>query len=258
MSDLVFEDVGFGYGDRRLIDGLDLALEGSGLTALVGPNGAGKSTLLKLAAGLLPPDAGTVRLHGRALAGMPARARARAVGYLAPDGRSAWPMTVRSVVALGRAPWLKPLRRLSDADEEAIAAAMDRTGVKALAGRRFDTLSSGECARVLIARTLAGRAPLLVLDEPTAALDVRHQLGVMEILREAVAAGAQVLVAVHALDLAARYADRVLVLDGGRLAADGPPGAALSEDVVRDVFGVHAPGGIVATGLRAVAHHPRP
>lgn len=250
MTGLVFDRVEFGYDDRMLLDGLHLSLEGPGLTALVGPNGAGKSTLLKLAAGLIAPARGEVRLDGRPLAALSDRERARAVGYLAPDGRSAWPMAARSVVALGRAPWLKPLRRLSTEDDAAIDAAMAQTAVADLAGRRFDTLSSGERARVLIARTLAGHAPLLVLDEPTAALDVRHQLGVMDILREAVAGGAQVLVAVHALDLAARYADRVLVLDRGRIAADGPPAEALSESVVRDVFGVRAPGGIAATPLR--------
>ncbi|WP_300540971.1 ABC transporter ATP-binding protein [Maricaulis sp.] len=249
MSGPQFRNARFGYGSRLVIDGLDLCLETPGVTALVGPNGAGKSTLLKLAAGLLAPTSGRVFVNGRALAGMPDRDRARTIGYLAPDGRSAWPVTVRTIVALGRAPWLKPLRRLSGTDEAAIARAMDQTGVTGLAERRFDTLSSGERARVLLARVLAGETPVLVLDEPTAALDIRHQLGVMEILRSAAARGAHVVVAVHALDLAARYADRVVVLRTGAIAADGAPADALGEDVMRDVFGISAPGGIRPTPL---------
>jgi iron complex transport system ATP-binding protein len=190
-----------------------------------------------------------VALNGRLLADLPLRERARTIGYLAPDGRSAWPMTVRNLVALGRAPWRQPLRALGADDRAAIEQAMEQTGIADLAGRGFDTLSSGERARALIARTLAGRAPLLVLDEPTAALDIRHQLGVMEILQDAAKAGTQVIVAVHALDLAARFADRVLVMKQGAILADGPAETALSEAVVSEAFDVRAPGGIVPTRL---------
>ena len=249
MSELSFERVDFGYDDRMLLRRASLDFAGSGLTALVGPNGAGKSTLLKLAGGLLNPVSGRVVLDGRSLSDMPDRERARAIGYLAPDGRSAWPMTVRNLVALGRAPWRKPLRDLGEADMIAVDRAMTQTGMSDMADRRFDTLSSGERARTLIARTLAGGAPLMVLDEPTAALDVKHQLGVMGILQQAAASGTQVIVAVHALDMAARFADRVLVMKHGEILADGPPAEALAEDVVRDVFGVRAPGGIAPTPL---------
>jgi len=253
MSRLDFHHVDFGYGDRLLLRRTSLSFEGGGIAALVGPNGAGKSTLLKLAAGLLQPANGSVALNGRPLADLPLRERARMIGYLAPDGRSAWPMTVRNLVALGRAPWRQPLRALGADDRAAIEQAMEQTGIADLAGRRFDTLSSGERARALIARTLAGRAPLLVLDEPTAALDIRHQLGVMEILREAAKTGVQVIVAVHALDLAARFADRVLVMKRGAILADGPADAALSEAVVSEAFDVRAPGGIVPTRLAPLA-----
>ena len=249
MTQLCFDRVDFGYGDRLLLHRIGLSFEGAGITAVVGPNGAGKSTLLKLAAGLLVPQSGRVTLDGRVLSALTDRERAREVGYLAPDGRAAWPMTVRNLVALGRAPWRKPLRDLSPTDRDAVDAAMAQTGVADLADRRFDTLSSGERARTLIARTLAGQARLMVLDEPTAALDVRHQLGVMEMLRQAAGTGTQVVVAVHAHDLAARFADRVVVVDRGGIVADGPPDAALSENVVRRVFGVHAPGGVAATPL---------
>ena len=249
MTELRFTNAGFGYGARPVLGRFDLALAPAGLTALVGPNGAGKSTCLKLAAGLLEPSGGRVQLEGRSVAAMPPRERARRIAYLASDGRLAWPMPAEAVVALGRVPWRQPLRALGEADKAAIEAAMRRTGVTQLADRRFDTLSSGEKARVLMARVLAVGAGLIVLDEPTAALDVRHQLELMDILKAEARNGAQILVAVHALDLAARYADRVLVMQEGRLVADGPAHAALGEAVVRDVFGVEAPGGIQPTEL---------
>lgn len=251
MTGLILSGLSFGYGERRLLDGLDLSFSDPGLTAIVGPNGAGKSTCLRLAAGLLQPDSGSVCLNGQALSDLSPRDRARRTGYLPPDGRSAWPMSAGAVVALGRAPWRKPLRQLSDDDRAAINDAMRQTDTLALAERRFDTLSSGEQARVLIARALAGQGEVLILDEPTAALDIRHQLGVMDILSGAAQAGRHVLVAVHALDLAARFADRVIVMQSGQVRADGPPGTALSEDVVRDVFGIRAPGGIRPTPLSA-------
>ena len=251
MTGLILSGLSFGYGERRLLDGLDLSFSDPGLPAIVGPNGAGKSTCLRLAAGLLQPDSGSVCLNGQALSDLSPRDRARRTGYLPPDGRSAWPMSAGAVVALGRAPWRKPLRQLSDDDRAAINDAMRQTDTLALAERRFDTLSSGEQARVLIARALAGQGEVLILDEPTAALDIRHQLGVMDILSGAAQAGRHVLVAVHALDLAARFADRVIVMQSGQVRADGPPGTALSEDVVRDVFGIRAPGGIRPTPLSA-------
>lgn len=251
MTGLILSDLSFGYGERRLLDGLDLSFSDPGLTAIVGPNGAGKSTCLRLAAGLLQPDTGSISLNGQALTDLSPRDRARRIGYLPPDGRSAWPMSAGAVVALGRAPWRKPLRQLSDADRAAIDDAMRQTDTLSLAERRFDTLSSGEQARVLIARALAGQGEVLILDEPTAALDIRHQLGVMDILSGAAEAGRHVLVAVHALDLAARFADRVIVMQSGQVRADGPPGEALSEAIVRDVFGIRAPGGIRPTPLSA-------
>ena len=159
-------------------------------------------------------------------------------------------MPVRRIVALGRVPHLKPLRRLTAEDEAAIDTALERAGIAGLAERPFDQLSSGERARVLLARALATRADLIVLDEPTAALDPRHQLGVMEILRAEANRGALVIVAAHALDLVARYADRALLMQDGRIMADAPPARSLSEPHIAEVFGVVAPGGITPTPLR--------
>ena len=247
---LELRSASFGYGARPALEQASFAAGSGELIALTGPNGAGKSTLLRLCAGLAVPAAGTVEVDGAQLYDQPPRHRARSIAYLPPDGRSAWPMPVRRIVALGRVPWLKPLRRLTAADETAIDLALDRAGIANLADRAFDQLSSGEQARALLARVLATGAPILLLDEPTAALDPRHQLGVMEILRAEADRGALVIVAAHALDLVARYADRAILMQSGRIIADGPPAISLSEARIAEVFGVVAPGGIAATPLR--------
>jgi len=227
-----------------ILDDLSLELEAGQVVALVGPNGAGKSTLLRAMAGLLVPSRGTVDLGAQLVSTMSPAERARHISYLAPDGRSAWPMQVRQIVALGRIPHLKPLRRFTTEDEAAIDQAMERAGVRNFAARSFDTLSSGEKARVLFARALANAAPVLLLDEPTAALDLRYQLEIMELAKAEAERGALVILSLHSLELAARYADRVLVLQSGKLVADAAPADALNETVCRDVFGIQAPGGI--------------
>jgi len=242
--------VGFGYHGRAVLSEIGFEAVGGELIALVGPNGAGKSSLLRLCAGLLEPGIGQAALDGTTLSSLPAQQRARRIAYLPPDGVSAWPMPVRRIVALGRVPHLKPLRRLSAEDEAAVDLALAKAGIADLAGRPFDQLSSGECARVLLARALATQADLILLDEPTAALDPRHQLGVMEILRAEAGRGALVIVAAHALDLVARYADRVLLMQDGRILADAPPAESLSQARIAKVFGVVAPGGITPTPLR--------
>lgn len=247
---LEFSAVDFGYQGRPALAQIGLEAGGGELVALVGPNGAGKSSLLRLCAGLLDADRGEVMLDGASIHDMPALQRARRIAYLPPDGASAWPMPVRRIVALGRVPHLKPLRRLSAEDEAAIDSALGRAGIAELADRPFDQLSSGERARVLLARALATRADLILLDEPTAALDPRHQLGVMEILRAEAGRGALVIVAAHALDLVARYADRAILMQAGRVIADAPPAESLSQARIAEVFGVVAPGGIVPTPLR--------
>jgi iron complex transport system ATP-binding protein len=224
------------------IDGLEL--QAGEVTAIVGPNGAGKSTLIRALAGVLEPAEGVVRLQGVNLARFAEKERARRIAYLPADSRLAWPMLAIRVVDLGRYPWLKPFSRASDEDDAAVADALERAGASSLAGRPFNELSSGEKARVLIARALATRAPALLLDEPAAALDPRHQIAVMEILRQEAARGVCVVFAGHSLELVSRYADRVLVIDRGGIAADGPPQAALGPDTLRQVFGLETPGGI--------------
>lgn len=250
MTRINVDQLSYRPGATELFSKLSLTLDGPGLVALVGPNGAGKSSLLRLLAGLATPDAGDVRLEGRSLASMEDAARARTLAYLPPDGRASWPLTVRRLVALGRIPHLKPLRQLGADDDRAIDAALARTATGHLADRRFDTLSSGEKARVLLARALSVGAGTLLLDEPMAALDVRHQLAVMGILAAEARSGTLVVVSLHALDLAARHADRVIVLDAGRVVADGTPERALDPSVLAGTFGVEAPDGLTRGGLR--------
>ena len=250
MSVISLEAVSLSYGERPALDAVSLEVRPGEVTALAGPNGAGKSSLLRLAAGLIPPRSGAVRLKTEPMAALSPRARARAIAYLPPDGRSAWPITARRLAALGRAPFLKPLRALSAADEAAVDRALERAGATAFADQPVDQLSSGERARVMIARALAGEAEALLLDEPTAALDPRHQLAVMEIARAEAARGAAVLIAAHALDLIAAYADRAVLMQDGGVRADGPPEAVFTPALLEEVFGVTAPGGIAPSPLR--------
>lgn len=250
MTGIRFDEAGLELGGRTILQPLSLLAGAGELIALAGPNGAGKSSLLRLAAGLLPPGRGAVEVDGQAVNGLAPRDRARQIAYLPAESREAWPLDVQSLVALGRIPFRKPLRRLSEADEAAIASAMQRAGVTAFASRRIDTLSSGERARVHLARMLATQAPVLLLDEPTAALDLKHQLAVMDIVAAEARAGRLVIMALHALDLAARHADRVVLMQKGQIHADAPPDKALSEENIRAVFGVEAPGGIRASVLK--------
>ena len=213
---------------RTVLRDLELVLRPGEIVALIGPNGAGKSTLIRALAGLLPVG-GAIRLAGRPLASWSADARARLLAYLPQEARIHWPMPVRRVVAMGRIPWLDWTARLSSADEDAIAEAMRLTATTELAVRSAARLSAGEKARVLLARALAGRPRVLLADEPVAALDPYYQMEILELLqRLAREREMTVLVSLHELTLAARYAARVLLLDRGRLVADGAPASVLT------------------------------
>jgi iron complex transport system ATP-binding protein len=237
---LALDRVSVALGGREVVRGVSAEFEGGGLVALVGPNGAGKTSLLRAITGVLPHH-GRIALGGRPLGELPRAERARAVGYL-PQGHVAhWPLAARDIVALGRAPHGAPdPGRLRPADEAAVARAMRLTGVAELADRPVTELSGGERARVALARVLATEAEVVLADEPTAALDPRFQLEIVRALRAAAEAGALVVAVTHDLALAARFAGRVLVMDGGRIAADGPPAEALSNEVLARVFGIAA------------------
>ncbi|MFE6484031.1 heme ABC transporter ATP-binding protein [Streptomyces sp. NPDC057757] len=221
-------------GSRDVLTGIDLTVRTGEVLALVGPNGAGKSTLLAALAADLAPDAGEVLICGRAARDWPPAELALRRAVLPQAAGLAFPFPVEEVVRMGRAPWAGTPRE--DEDDDAVARAQAATETTGFATRPFSALSGGEKARVALARVLAQRAPLLLLDEPTAALDLRHQELVLRVCRERAAAGDAVVVVLHDLGLAAAYADRVAVLHDGRTAADGPPAEVFEAGLLTRVY----------------------
>jgi iron complex transport system ATP-binding protein len=233
------EDLSLGYGDRTVIDHLDLRVPPGRVTAIVGPNACGKSTLLRSLSRLLAPRTGRVVLDGKDVHRMPAKQLARTLGLLpqspiAPEG-----ITVADLVGRGRHPHQGILSRWNTADDDAVGAALDATGTAALAERPVDELSGGQRQRVWIAMALAQQTDLLLLDEPTTFLDVSHQVEVLDLLTDLNRArGTTIVMVLHDLNLAARYADHLIALSAGRLHAAGHPDDVLTEDTVRAVFGL--------------------
>lgn len=228
-----------GYGDRTVVDGADLRIRTGERVALVGPNGAGKSTLLRALTGVLPPRSGTVELLGGPVDRVERRTLARTVAVVPEVADLPFAMPVDEVVALGRLPHEPPLTGLRPADIAAIDGAIDRVGIGHLRHRNVRELSMGERQLVFIAVAVAQAAPILVLDEPTAHLDIRHQVDVMELLVELNRRDGTTIIAVlHDLALAAHFFPRVVVLAEGRVVADGPPARTLDPDRIRGVFGV--------------------
>lgn len=222
-------------GGRSIVEGINITVASGSCVGLIGPNGAGKSTVLRALAGAVPLAGGEVILQGQHTDGLVRRERARRVAYLPQERRVEWGVRVRDVVALG----LLAGPRLSRSERTAkTTAALDDVEAIHLADRSAKTLSGGELARVLLARALATQAPLLLADEPMAGLDPSHQLHVMELLVRKARAGDGVLVVLHDLGLAARFCDRVVVLDRGRKVADGPPAEALTPRLLAETYGI--------------------
>jgi iron complex transport system ATP-binding protein len=216
--------------------GVSATLRAGEVTAICGPNGAGKSTLLATLAGLLEPRRGTVELEGQRLGAIPARSRARAIGYLPQSPEVAWDVDVATLAGLGRLPWPSSPQD----DEAAVAEALTALDLAGLARRPVSRLSGGERARALLARVLAGRPRWILADEPLASLDLAHQATLLDRFAAFAAEGRGVVLVLHDLARAMNRADRVLVMEGGHLVADGPPENALSHDMVRLVWGVEA------------------
>ncbi|WP_055612257.1 heme ABC transporter ATP-binding protein [Streptomyces phaeochromogenes] len=221
-------------GGREVLSGVDVTARAGEVLALVGPNGAGKSTLLGALAADLPAAAGVVRVHGRPASEWSAQELALRRAVLPQSAALSFPFAVEEVVRMGRAPWAG--RPEEGEDDAAVASAMAATEVSDFAGRSFSALSGGERARVALARVLAQRTRLLLLDEPTAALDLRHQELVLRVCRARAHAGDAVVVVLHDLGLAAAYAHRVVILRAGRAVADGRPAEIFTDRLLSDVY----------------------
>jgi ABC-type cobalamin/Fe3+-siderophores transport system ATPase subunit len=244
--------VSFGYGKPLLVD-VDLDVERGELVGVLGANGAGKSTLARLLLGLVAPQAGRVSIDDHDLLTMSPRARARVVAAVLQDEPLEFPFTALEVVLMGRRARLGPFGFEASADLGAAEQAMRDTGVLELAARPMSELSGGERKRVLLARALAQETPALVLDEPAAALDVRHQLELFALLDARRRAGAAVVVVVHDLNLAAQWCSRVVLLSPGEPAISGPVDEVLTEARLRAAFGVEvAVGKHPTTGARVL------
>ena len=233
--------VRLGYGDRVIVDDLDLGIEAGTVTAIIGPNGCGKSTLLRALGRLLRPTGGAVLLDGRRIDRIPSREVAKVLGILpqaptAPEG-----LTVADLVARGRHPHQTWYRQWSGDDESAVAAALAMTGLSDLADRSLDELSGGQRQRAWISMALAQGTDLLLLDEPTTFLDLAHQVEVLELVRHLhEEAGRTVVMVLHDLNLAARYADRLVAMRDGRIVAAGRPHDVLTEELLLEVFDLEA------------------
>ncbi|MBC7295571.1 MAG: heme ABC transporter ATP-binding protein [Dietzia cercidiphylli] len=221
-------------GGRTLLDAVDLEVYAGEVLALVGPNGAGKSTLLGVVAGDTDPDSGRTVLDGTDLHRWRLGDLARRRALLTQANSVAFPFTVREIVAMGRAPWAA-LPEGND-DEEIIEESLAATDTSSLRSRTFPTLSGGEKARASLSRALAQRAGVLLLDEPTAAVDLRHQEIVLELARTVADAGGAVVVVLHDLELAAAWSDRLVMISGGRIRAEGPPDRVLTAELVEEVY----------------------
>lgn len=237
--ELRVENLHASLGGARVLRGPSFTARGPSFIGLVGPNGAGKTTLIRSVANLIPFE-GRISLDGEDVEAIAPRARARKIAYLAQGAESHWPLSVERVVALGRLPHLEPFRAPTPSDEAAIERAMELAEVTRFRDRDVLTLSGGERARALLARALAVEAELLLVDEPVASLDPYHQLGVMEVLRAYVDRGRMVIAVLHDLSLAARYCDRLILLDDGRIRADGAAAEVLTPETLREVYHVEA------------------
>jgi iron complex transport system ATP-binding protein len=226
------------FGQTVLLEAVDLTVSSGELVGLIGPNGSGKTTLLRVLAKLRQPDAGTVTLNDRELEAINDQELSRSLSYLAQGGEVHWPMRVEALVALGRLPHRRPFREPDASDRDAIERALAAADVGGLRNRTMAHVSGGERMRILLARALAVEASLLLADEPVAALDPLHQLQVMELLKATARKGSGVVVVLHDLSLAARFCDRLVLIAGGGVVAQGAPADVLAAPNMTRAYGV--------------------
>jgi len=227
-------------GGRTVVDGVSFAMSRGEMVGIIGPNGSGKTTALRATSGLIKPESGAVELSGVPLSDIDARARAKKVAYLPQGSGQGMSFTAMEIALMGRYPHLGRFEVEGENDREVALAALRRTGVEEFADRQIGDMSGGERQRVLIARSLAQEPELLLLDEPTASLDLKHQLELMSLVHDEVAAGMGAVVVLHDVALAARYCDRLVLMDYGRLVADGSPSHVLTAENLARVFEVEA------------------
>lgn len=233
--------VSFRYGDREVLSGVDLHVGEGEIVVLLGPNGAGKSTLLKIASGLLPPHAGEIRVFGRPPASYGRREIARLVSVAGQDPPLDFPMSVAEYVMLGRFPHHGLFGAATREDRTEVERALAMTGLESLSGRGLSEISAGERQRAAVARAVAQGAKAMLMDEPTAYLDIRHRVAFYEIVTQlSESCGVGALVTSHDLSLCAEYGERIVLLAGGTVLADGRPGEVLTPENIRDAFGVEA------------------
>ena len=247
------DSVGVELGETPVLEDVSLDVPEGAFLALVGPNGAGKTTLLRTCNGIVSPTAGQVRVDGHDVTSSSPRDVGRLVATVPQTTRVAFEFDVRDVVAMGRTPHRGRFETADDDDRTAVESALERTDTARFADRPIDELSGGERQRVVLARALAQETPVLLLDEPTASLDINHLVRTLALARELATAGRTVVAAIHDLDLAARFCDRIALLSDGSILADGPPEAVLTAERLESAFGVRtAVGTNPVTGTPAV------
>ncbi len=236
---LSIKGVGFSYADTPVLENINLEVDGSELLGIVGPNGAGKTTLLKCMNLILRPGAGNILLDGKEIEKIQRQELAKILGYVPQHSPKAFPTTVFDLILLGRRPYVK--WGINENDIKKVTEVMKLLKIEDFALRYFDELSGGERQKVLIARALAQEPDILLLDEPTSNLDLKHQLEVMEIIKNlARKGGISVIMAIHDLNLASRYSDRIVMLKDGTICAAGEPNSLLTSESIRSVYGVEA------------------
>ena len=238
MSQLTVQSLQFLRGERRILDDIHVRFESGSVTAVLGPNGAGKSTLLASIAGLLKPASGAIHLDGQSTLTMNSLARARRIAFLPQSPEIAWPIDVETLVGLACIPFHGVTSSAEDA--AAVARAMESTHIAQWSKRIVTTLSGGERARSLLARIFAGEPQWILADEPFAGLDPSHQFEAADLLCAFARGGRGVVLTIHDLTLAARIADRIVILQDGRIVADGTPAEALTPAILRSVYDIDA------------------